>query len=63
MRTTVNVDDGLLEEAKSLSNIEDTPSLLREALKALVEREARKRLSLLGGTDPNAEAPARRRAV
>ena len=61
MRTTVTLDDDLLATAKSMTGIEETPSLLRAGLKALIEREAARRLVRLGGSDPNAEAPPRRR--
>ncbi len=40
MRTTVTLDDDLLERAKELTGIEEGPALLREALKALIAREA-----------------------
>jgi len=35
--------------------------LLREALRALIERESARRLALLGGTEPDLDAPPRRR--
>ena len=61
MRTTVTLDDDLLAEATELSGIEDRGALLREALRSLIEREAARRLIALGGSDPNASAPPRRR--
>ena len=63
MRTTVTLDDELLAKAKTYSGLGETSAILREALKALIEREAARRLALLGGTDPNAEAPPRRRTA
>ena len=61
MRTTVNLDDTLLAEAKTFSGSSETSALLREALKALIEREAALRLARLGGSDPNVKlAPWRR---
>ena len=60
MRTTVALDDDLLEKAKKLTGIKDNTPLLREALKALVARESARRLAALGGSDPEAEATPRR---
>jgi Arc/MetJ family transcription regulator len=61
MRTTVTIDDELLEDARELSGISEASVLVREGLKALVEREAARRLALLGGAMPDAKAPPRRR--
>ncbi len=60
MRTTVTLDDELLKTATELSGIDGAAALLREALRALIQREAALRLARLGGSDPNAEAPPRR---
>ncbi len=61
MRTTITIDDSLLEEATALSQIRERPALIREALEALIERESAKRLALLGGSEPDLRAPPRRR--
>ncbi|MFN4184230.1 MAG: type II toxin-antitoxin system VapB family antitoxin [Hyphomonas sp.] len=61
MRTTLNLDDDLIAKAAELTGIEEKPALIREALKALIAREAARRLALLGGSDPNATAAPRRR--
>ncbi len=61
MRTTVTLDDDLLERARRYSGIRETAALMREALKALIEREAAERAALLGGTQPDFVAPPRRR--
>ena len=61
MRTTVNLDDELLEKARQLSGIDERSALLREALRALIQREAARRLARLGGTQPEVELPPRRR--
>ena len=61
MRTTVTLDDDLLAEAMELTGIEERGVLLREALRSLIEREAAMRLIALGGSDPHAAAPPRRR--
>ncbi len=52
MRTTLNLDDTLLARAQTLTGLTEKSALVREALKALVERESARRLARLGGTDP-----------
>lgn len=54
-------DDELLATAREFTGIENEAALVREALRALVEREAIKRVIALGGTDPDATAGPRRR--
>jgi Arc/MetJ family transcription regulator len=61
MRTTLALDDALLERATDLTGIMEKSALVREALKALVERESARRLALLGGSDPDLAAVPRRR--
>lgn len=63
MRTTVTIDDDLLATAKRLTEIEETPTLVRTALKQLVERESARRLALLGGSFPEAKAAPRWRSA
>lgn len=62
MRTTLTLDDELLAEAMALTHIKEKPALIREALRALIERESARRLARLGGSDPDAAAAPRRRA-
>ncbi len=61
MRTTLALDDDLLAEAQALTGVSEKAALVREALKALIERESARRLARLGGSDPKAKAPPRRR--
>lgn len=61
VRTTVTLDAGQLAEAQQLTGISERSALIREALKALIARENALRIIALGGTDPDAEAPPRRR--
>lgn len=61
MRTTLALDDDLLERARALTGIEEKTALVREALKALVERESARRLALLGGSEPDLKDIPRRR--
>jgi Arc/MetJ family transcription regulator len=61
MRTTVAIDDELFAQAKEFAGVTETSAVIREALKAFVEREAARRLARLGGSMPDAKAPPRRR--
>ena len=61
MRTTLNIDDELLERARELTGITEKTALVREGLQSLIQRAAAKRLAALGGSDPGAKAPRRRR--
>ncbi|HWU51149.1 MAG TPA: type II toxin-antitoxin system VapB family antitoxin [Asticcacaulis sp.] len=60
MRTTLTLDDDLLDEAVALTGVTERAALMREALKALIERESARRLARLGGTEPDLVAPPRR---
>ena len=61
MRSTFTIDDELLKKAKEYSGISNTAVLVREALSALVHREAARKLAKLGGSQPGLKAPPRRR--
>jgi len=61
MRTTVALDDDLLAEAQAFTGLKEKSALIREALKALIERESARRLARLGGTEPKATVSPRRR--
>jgi Arc/MetJ family transcription regulator len=61
MRTTVALDDGLLEKAQQYTGIKEKSALLNEALRSLVQREAARRLARLGGSQPGFKAGRRRR--
>ncbi len=62
MRTTLALDDALIAEAQALTGLGEKSALVREALKALIERESARRLARLGGSEPGLVAPPRRRA-
>lgn len=62
MRTTITIDDELIAKAQKYTGISEKSALINIALKALVEREAARRLAKLGGTEPDFVAPPRRRA-
>jgi Arc/MetJ family transcription regulator len=61
MRTTLNIDDDLVEKAAGLTGIKEKTSLVRLGLEALIARESGRRLARLGGTEPQLETPRRRR--
>jgi Arc/MetJ family transcription regulator len=61
MRTTVTIDDQLLDDARRYSGIKETSTLVRLGLEAYVQREAARRLARLGGTQPGLEYIPRRR--
>ena len=62
MRTTINLDDVLLEQAQALSGVQERSALLREALTALIQRESARRLAQLGGSQPGLAPVPRRRS-
>lgn len=64
MRTTVALDDELMAKAQEYTGLTEKSALLREALQALIEREASLRLARLGGCEPGmAQIPRRRSAL
>jgi Arc/MetJ family transcription regulator len=60
MRTTLNIDDQLLAEAQRITGMAEKAALVREGLKALIERESARRLARLGGTEPKLKSVPRR---
>ena len=63
MRTTINIDDELLDKAAKLTGIEEKTSLVRLGLEALIARESARRLAKLGSTEKKLEMIPRRRAA
>ena len=63
MRTTITLDDDLVERAQRFIGLTEKSALVREALEALIERENARRLALLGGSEPKIEAVPRRRSA
>ncbi|TWB20472.1 VapB protein of antitoxin of type II toxin-antitoxin system [Nitrospirillum amazonense] len=63
MRTTLALDDDLVKRAQSLTGVTEKSALMREALKALIERESARRLALLGGSEPDLVTAPRRRSM
>ena len=62
MRTTINLDEALLEEARRVTGVTERSALIREGLKALIERESARRLARLGGSEPQIKLIPRRRS-
>ncbi len=62
MRTTLNIDDELLGEAPRLTGVAGKAALVREGLRALIERESARRLARLGGSDPRRQPVPRRQS-
>ena len=62
MRTTLNIDDALLQKAKRLTGIKETASLVRLGLEALILMESGRRLAKLGGTEKGLQSVRRRRS-
>ena len=62
MRTTLMLDDELLEKARELTGIPRKTALVHAGLEALISRESGRRLAALGGTEPGLRPIPRRRS-
>jgi Arc/MetJ family transcription regulator len=62
MRTTINLDEGLLAEAQRITGMKERTALIHEGLRALIERESARRLAKLGGSETQLQQVPRRRA-
>ena len=62
MRTTLNIDDQLLDEAQRITGMTEKAALVREGLRALIERESARRLARLGGSEPQLKTIPRRQS-
>ena len=60
VRTTINIDDELMNKAQSMTGMIEKTALVREGLRALIERESARRLACLGGSEPKLQAIPRR---
>ena len=61
MRTTLNIEDALLDKASKLTKIKEKTSLVRLGLEALIARESGKRLAALGGSEKRLKTIPRRK--
>jgi Arc/MetJ family transcription regulator len=62
VRTTINLDDRLIDEAQRLTGTKERTALIHEGLRALIERESARRLARLGGSEPQLQSSPRRRS-
>ena len=62
MRTTLNIDDDLLAEARRVTGLAEKTALVKAGLIARIERESARRLAALGGTGQKLQAIPRRRS-
>ena len=63
MKTTLNIDDDLLEMSSQLTGVKEKTALVRLGLEALIARESARRLASLGGTEAQLQPIPRRRNV
>ena len=61
MRTTLNLQDDLINEAIQLSHINNKTELIHLALKSLIAQFSRERLIALGGSEEKIKNIPRRR--
>jgi len=63
VRTTLALDDDLVLEAQRLTGTHEKSALVRQALRALIERESARRLAQLAGSEPGAKTIPRRQTT
>lgn len=63
MRTTINIEDEMLEKASRLTGVKEKTALVRLGLEALIARESSKRLAMLGGTEKDLRSIPRRKSA
>jgi Arc/MetJ family transcription regulator len=63
MRTTLNIENSLIDKAAKLTGVKEKTSLVRLGLEALIARESSKRLAKLGGTEKKLDMISRRRSA
>jgi len=61
MRTTLNIDDDILEKASRLTGVKEKTALVRLGLEALIASQSSRRLARLGGTEKGLRSIPRRR--
>ena len=62
MRTTLILDDDLLEKARSLTGMKEKTAMVHAGLEALIARESARRLAALGGSEKALLRAPRRRS-
>lgn len=63
MKTTLNIDDAILEKASRLTGVREKTALVRMGLEALIARRSAQRLAALGGSERHAKRVPRRRTA
>jgi Arc/MetJ family transcription regulator len=63
MRTTLNIEDNLIEKATKITGIKEKTALVKLGLEALIARESARRLAKLGGTQKQLQAIPRRKGA
>ena len=63
MRTTLNLDDALLDEARRITGIHEKTALVHRGLQELIARESARALAALGGASPKFRPIPRRRTA
>jgi len=62
MRTTINIDEELLSEAREATGIQERTALIHAGLRELIRRAAARRLAMMGGSEPGLKPIPRRRS-
>ena len=60
MRTTLNIEDSLIDKASKMTGIKEKTTLVKLGLEALIARESARRLAKLGGTEKQLKPVPRR---
>ena len=63
MRTTLNLDDALLDEARRITGIQEKTALVHRGLEELIARKSARALAALGGASPKLRPVPRRRTA
>ncbi len=63
MRTTLNIEDNLLDKAIKITGIKEKTALVKLGLEALIARESARRLAKLGGTQKQLQEIPRRKGA
>lgn len=63
MRTTLNIEDDLMDKASKMTGIKEKTALVKLGLEALIARESARRLALMGGTQKQLQTIPRRKGV
>jgi Arc/MetJ family transcription regulator len=63
MRTTLNIEDSLMDKASKLTGITEKTALIKLGLEALIARESARRLAKMGGTQKQLQEIPRRKGA